>query len=73
MSASRPQGWPLSDSHWGGQSLKGGLVAAIATLALAAGVIGLFAWSPWVQRTESDWLGAYEAWSDGIGTSLGSS
>jgi hypothetical protein len=44
----------------------------LLTLAVAAGLIGLYAWSPWVRPTESDWLGTYEAWSDGIETSLSS-
>ncbi len=37
---------------------------------MTASVIGLFAWSPWEQPTELDWLGRYAAWSDGIGGSL---
>jgi hypothetical protein len=37
---------------------------------VAAAVIALFAWSPWVEPTETEWLGAYEAWSDGVGQSL---
>ena len=36
-----------------------------------AGLIALFAWSPWVKPTEAAWLGAYESWSDGIEASLG--
>jgi hypothetical protein len=35
------------------------------------GLIALFAWSPWVRPTEAEWLGAYEAWSDGVEASLG--
>jgi hypothetical protein len=31
--------------------------------ALIGGLIGLFAWSPWVKPTEVEWLGAYESWS----------
>jgi hypothetical protein len=27
-------------------------------------VIALFAWQPWVEPTEAEWLGTYEAWSD---------
>ena len=35
-----------------------------------AGVIGLFAWSPWKEPTALEWLGTYRAWSDGIGAAL---
>ena len=33
-------------------------------------MIALFAWSPWVQPTEVEWLGTYEAWSDEMARSL---
>jgi hypothetical protein len=34
------------------------------------GLIALFAWSPWTEATEVEWLGEYRAWSDGIDTAL---
>jgi hypothetical protein len=37
---------------------------------VAASLIALFAWSPWVQPTEVEWLGTYRSWSDGIEESL---
>ena len=35
-----------------------------------ASLIALFAWSPWEEPTEVEWLGSYRAWSDGIEASL---
>ena len=35
-----------------------------------AGLIALFAWSPWKMATEVEWLGTYRAWSDGIDASI---
>ena len=35
-----------------------------------AGVIALFAWSPWKEATEVEWVGRYRAWSDGVDVSL---
>lgn len=34
------------------------------------GAIALFAWSPWKEPTETEWLTTYRAWSDGMGASL---
>ena len=39
-------------------------------MAVAATLIGVFAWSPWVKPTEVEWLGAYESWADGTEASL---
>jgi hypothetical protein len=33
-------------------------------------VIALFAWQPWVEPTEAEWLATYEAWSDETEASL---
>jgi hypothetical protein len=33
-------------------------------------LIALFAWSPWEEPTEVEWLSGYRAWSDGVGASL---
>lgn len=33
-------------------------------------MVGLYAWSPWVEPTEEEWLSSYEAWSDEIAGSL---
>ena len=33
-------------------------------------MIGLFAWSPWTEATEVEWLGGYRAWSDGVAAAL---
>jgi hypothetical protein len=60
----------LSDSHWGGSSLKWPVLTVLATFVIGAGLIALFAWSPWVKPTEVEWLGTYRAWSDGIDASL---
>ena len=46
------------------------MLGVLGTITLAAGLIGLFAWSPWKEATEFEWLGAYRAWSDGIDGSL---
>lgn len=35
-----------------------------------AGLIALFAWSPWKEPTEVEWLGTYRAWSDRVDASL---
>ena len=42
----------------------------LATIALTVGLIALFAWSPWKEATEVEWLGEYREWSDGIDASL---
>lgn len=42
------------------------MIAILATALVAVGVITVFAWSPWVQPTEVEWLSDYEAWSDEI-------
>ena len=34
------------------------------------GLIALFAWSPWKEATDVEWLGTYRAWSDGIDAAL---
>jgi hypothetical protein len=34
-------------------------------------LIGIFAWHPWVKRTEVEWLTAYESWAQEIGHSVG--
>jgi hypothetical protein len=46
------------------------VLAIFATVAVLAGLIALFAWSPWVQPSEIGWLGTYETWSDGLEASL---
>jgi len=46
------------------------VLGVLATLALGAGLIALFAWSPWKDPTDVEWLGSYRAWSDGVGASL---
>jgi hypothetical protein len=56
----------LAESHWGGESLKGGAFAVVAAVAFMAGMVGLYFWAPWEKPTEAEWLGAYEAWSDTI-------
>ena len=33
-------------------------------------MIGLFAWSPWKEATEVEWLGGYRVWSDGVAAAL---
>ena len=33
-------------------------------------MIALFAWSPWKEATEVEWVGRYRAWSDGVDVSL---
>jgi hypothetical protein len=45
------------------------LVAPVALLAVTAGVLALFVWSPWQSRTrdhELEWLRAYASWSDDV-------
>jgi hypothetical protein len=44
----------------------------LGTITLTAGLIALFAWSPWKEATAVEWLGTYRAWSDGIDVSLNS-
>ena len=46
------------------------MLAVLGTVVLAASLIGLFAWSPWVKPSELEWLGTYETWSGGIEESL---
>jgi hypothetical protein len=36
----------------------------LCTVLIGAGVIGLFAWSPWKEPTETEWVTKYKAWSD---------
>ena len=36
----------------------------LGTVAVLAGAIGLFAWRPWAEPSEVEWLGTYRAWSD---------
>lgn len=48
------------------------MLAIVATVALLAGLIALFAWSPWVKPSEAEWLGTYEAWYEGVEASLAS-
>lgn len=50
--------------------MKGGLVAALGAVVVMSSLIALFAWSPWTEPTEVEWLGAYRAWSDGIEAAL---
>lgn len=40
------------------------MIGVLCTLAIGAGLLGLFAWSPWTDPTEAEWLGSYRAWSD---------
>ena len=46
------------------------MLGVLGIIALAAGLLALFAWSPWKEATEVEWLGTYRAWSDGVGASL---
>jgi hypothetical protein len=46
------------------------VLGVLGILTLFAGVIALFAWSPWKDATEVEWLGTYRAWSDRIDASL---
>lgn len=48
------------------------MLAILATVAVLAGLVALFAWSPWVKPSEADWLVSYETWSDGIAATLAS-
>jgi hypothetical protein len=60
----------VSESHWGGRSPKGALYVVLVAVALMAGLIALFAWSPWERPSEVDWLVSYEEWSERTETSL---
>ncbi len=62
----------VTETHWGSTSLKGPLLAVLSAVALAAAVIALFAWSPWEEPTEAEWIGAYAVWSDEIAGTLSS-
>jgi hypothetical protein len=42
----------------------------LGIVGIGAGLIALFAWSPWVKPTEVEWLGTYRAWSDATQASL---
>ena len=46
------------------------MLGVLGFLTLVAALIALFAWSPWKEATEVEWLGTYRAWSDGIGAAL---
>jgi len=46
------------------------VLGVLGFLTLTAVLIALFAWSPWKDATEVEWLGTYRAWSDGIGAAL---
>jgi hypothetical protein len=46
------------------------VLGVLGFLTLAAALIALFAWSPWKEATEVEWLGTYRAWSDGVGAAL---
>ena len=46
------------------------MLGVLGFITLAAALIALFAWSPWKEATEVEWLGTYRAWSDGIGAAL---
>jgi len=46
------------------------VLGVLGILALAAAFLALFAWSPWKEATDVEWLGTYRAWSDGVGASL---
>ncbi len=48
------------------------MLGVLGFLTLAAALIALFAWSPWKEATEVEWLGTYRAWSDGVGAALDS-
>jgi hypothetical protein len=61
----------LSESHWGGESLKGAVFAVLGTIAFVAGMVGLYFWAPWEKPTEVEWLVTYEVWSDGIAATIG--
>ena len=50
--------------------MKGPLLAILGTAVVAVAVIAVFAWQPWVEPTEADWLATYEAWSDETEASL---
>ncbi len=46
------------------------MLGVLGVIALVLGLIALFAWRPWKDPTEVEWLGTYRAWSDDIGASL---
>jgi len=46
------------------------VLGVLTTIALAGALIGLFAWAPWKDATEFEWLGTYREWSDGVDASL---
>ena len=46
------------------------MLGVLGFITLAAALIALFAWSPWKEASEAEWLGTYRAWSDDIGASL---
>ena len=46
------------------------MLGLLGFLTLTEVLIALFAWSPWKDATEVEWLGTYRAWSDGIGAAL---
>jgi hypothetical protein len=60
----------MSESHWGDRSPKGALYVVLGALALMAGLIALFHWSPWERPSEVDWLVSYEEWSERTESSL---
>jgi hypothetical protein len=57
-------------SHWGGRKLEGAVATVAVSLVLMAGLIALFAWSPWEEPSELDWLQAYGAWSQSVEATL---
>ncbi len=61
----------MSESHWGERTPKGALLTVLVAVALMAGLIALFNWSPWERPSELDWLQAYEAWSERTEAMLG--
>ena len=40
------------------------------SIAIVAALIALFAWEPWADPTDVEWLGSYRAWSDGLQGSI---
>ena len=51
-------------THWGGRALRGGFLTMVGGIAVMAGLIALFFWSPWERPSELDWVQSYEAWSE---------